>query len=143
MYGPLLSFQHSFPTESLSSFYQFSIFLSKNSVGLVVHSVGKWILLKLSLNWILLYLSALGIDLVFSSDDECKVKNKKILVKNTTQLIYCQNIILCSPREFHSVCKPVGIREDFLSTKKKKTNFLVLCGWQWSIYLERNSQKDI
>ena len=60
---------------------------------------------------------------MFSSDDECKVKNKKILVKNTTQLIYCQNIILCSPREFHSVCKPVGIRTDFLSTKKKKNQF--------------------
>ena len=44
--------------------------------------------LKILLNWILFYHSALGIDLVFSSDDECKVKNKKMLVKNTTQLVY-------------------------------------------------------
>ena len=46
---------------------------------------------------------------------------------------------MCSPREFHSVCKPVGIRKYFLSTKKRKTSFLVLCGWQWSIYLNLQS----
>ena len=46
---------------------------------------------------------------------------------------------MCSPREFHSFCKPVGIRKYFLSTKKRKTSFLVLCGWQWSIYLNLQS----
>ena len=30
------------------------------------------------------------------------------------------NIILCNSREFHSVCKTVSIRENFISTKIKK-----------------------
>ena len=37
------------------------------------------------------------------------------------------NIILCNPREFHSVCKPVGIRETFLCTLHKKEISIASC----------------
>ena len=33
------------------------------------------------------------------------------------------NIILCNPRKFHNVFKTVGIRESFISTKKKKKKY--------------------
>ena len=37
------------------------------------------------------------------------------------------NIILCNPREFHSVCKPVGTRENFLFTLHKKEIPIASC----------------
>ena len=37
------------------------------------------------------------------------------------------NIILCNPREFHSICKPVGIRENFLRTLHKKEIPIASC----------------
>ena len=79
-----------------------------------------------------------------STDDECKLPphsreankypkhetyNKNI--KNDTGEIYdaasLLNIIFCNPREFHSVCKPVGIRENFICTLNKKEISIALC----------------
>ena len=37
------------------------------------------------------------------------------------------NIILCGPRDFHSVCKSVGIRENFLCTLHKKEIPIASC----------------
>ena len=84
-------------------------------------------------------LSTLDNDLVSSSDDECKLPphsreankyakhetyNKHRKKYTETGEIYDAatflNIILCNPRDFHSVCKPVGIRENFLCTLHKK-----------------------
>ena len=74
-----------------------------------------------------------------SSDDECNLPppsreantypkhkhyNKNQTNDTFTGEIYdaasLLNIILCNSREFHSVCKTVGIRENFISTKIKK-----------------------
>ena len=73
------------------------------------------------------------------SDDECKLPphsreantypKHKTYNKNRTNDNYAGeiydaasllNIILCNSREFHSVCKTVGIRENFISTNIKK-----------------------
>ena len=71
-----------------------------------------------------------------SSDDECKLSphsreantypkhktcNKSRTNDTYTGEIYdaasLLNIILCNPRELHSVCKTVGITENFIWTK--------------------------
>ena len=81
-----------------------------------------------------------------SSDDECKLPSQnrgankypkhKTYNKNRTNdtetgEIYhaasLLNIILCNPREFYSVCKPAGIRENFTSTLNKKDNRIASC----------------
>ena len=84
-----------------------------------------------------------------SSNDECKLPahsrgaikyakhetyNKNRTNDTETGEIYdaasLLNIILCNPREFHSVCKLAGIRENFICTLNKKeiTNSFVSCG---------------
>ena len=74
-----------------------------------------------------------------SSDDECKLpphcgeantyRKHKTYNKNRKNGTYTGeiydvasllNIILCNSREFNSVCKTIGIRENFISTKVKK-----------------------
>ena len=94
----------------------------------------------------LLLLFALDIDLVSSSDDECKLPphskgankyqkhethNKNRTNDTETGEIYdaasLLNIILCNPREFHSVCKPAGIRENFICTLNKKEIPIASC----------------
>ena len=78
------------------------------------------------------------------SDDECKLPphsrdankypkhetyNKNRTNDTDTSEIYeaasLLNIILCNPREFHSVCKPVGIRENFICTTLHKKEILI------------------
>ena len=80
------------------------------------------------------------------SDDECKLPphsrdankypkhetyNKNRTNDTDTSEIYeaasLLNIILCNPREFHSVCKPVGIRENFICTLHKKEILIASC----------------
>ena len=81
-----------------------------------------------------------------SSDDECKLPphsreankypkhetyNKNRKNDTDTGEIYdavsLLNIILCNPREFHSVCKLVDIRENFICTLNKKEIPIALC----------------
>ena len=53
-----------------------------------------------------------------------KTYNKNRTSQTDTGKIYdaasLLNMILYNPREFHSVCKPVGLREKFLCTPHKK-----------------------
>ena len=83
---------------------------------------------------------------MFSSDDECKLLphgrgankypknetyNKNRTNDSETGEMYdpasLLNIILCNPREFHSVCKPAGIRENFICTLNKKEIPIASC----------------
>ena len=82
-----------------------------------------------------------------SSDDECKLPphntkankhpkhetyNKNRTNDTDTGEMYeaasLLNIILCNPRDFHSVGKPVGIRENFICTLHKKEIPITSCG---------------
>ena len=90
-----------------------------------------------------------------STDDECKLPphsreankypkhkthNKNRTNDTDTGEIYntasLLNIVLCNPRESHSVCKPVGIRINFIRTLNKKEIALShadgngLCTWK-------------
>ena len=54
------------------------------------------------------------------------------------------NIILYNPGEFHIVCKPVGIRDNFICTLSKKEILLASCRAEDNgVYIRKGTSKKI
>ena len=54
------------------------------------------------------------------------------------------NIILCNPGEFHRVCKPVGIRDNFICTLNKKEILIASCRAEDNgVYIRKGISKKI